>query len=43
LKQAYDRASRPQPLVQPIDWMQNACPARWKSGEEFFEFNWWNE
>ena len=41
LKRAYDRASRPQPLVQPVDWMQNACPTRWKSGEEFFEFNWW--
>jgi alpha-galactosidase len=38
---AYDRASREQPLIQPVDWMQNACPARWKSGEEFFEFNWW--
>ena len=42
LKRAYDRASRAQSLVEPVDWMQNACPTRWKSGEEFFEFNWWN-
>ncbi len=42
LKRAYDRASRRQPLVEPVDWMENACPSRWKSGEEFFEFNWWN-
>jgi len=42
LSRAYDRASRPQPLVQPIDWIENSCPTRWKSGEEFFEFNWWN-
>jgi hypothetical protein len=42
LKRAYDRASRGQTLVEPVDWMQNACPTRWKSGEEFYEFNWWN-
>lgn len=42
LSKAYDRASRPQALVQPLDWMQNSCPSRWKSGEEFFEFNWWS-
>ena len=42
LKRAYDRASRAQSLVEPVDWMQNSCPTRWKSGEEFFEFNWWN-
>jgi len=41
LGRAYDRASRPQLLVQPIDWTENACPTRWKSGEEFLEFNWW--
>ncbi len=35
LKRAYDRASRGQPLVEPVDWMHNACPTRWKSGEEF--------
>jgi alpha-galactosidase len=42
LSRAYARASRPQRLVQPLDWIENACPSRWKSGEEFFEFNWWN-
>jgi len=41
LGRAYDRASRTQPLIQPIDWTENACPTRWKSGEEFLEFNWW--
>jgi len=42
LGRAFHRASRPQPLAKPLDWMQNSCPTRWKSGEEFFEFNWWN-
>ncbi len=42
LTRAYDRASRDRPLVEPVDWMENACPTRWKSGEEFYEFNWWN-
>jgi alpha-galactosidase len=41
LQVAYDRASRPQPLVQPLDWINNSCPTRWKAGEEFLEFNWW--
>ena len=41
LRLAYDRASKPQTLIQPLDWMNNSCPTRWKSGEEFLEFNWW--
>ena len=41
LSRAFHRTSTPQPLVKPLDWMQNACPTRWKAGEEFFEFDWW--
>jgi alpha-galactosidase len=42
LRAAYTRAAKPQPLIQPIDWLNNSCPTRWKAGEEFLEFNWWN-
>jgi alpha-galactosidase len=35
VRDALARASRPQPLLQPGDWMQNTWPSTWSPGDNF--------
>jgi hypothetical protein len=43
LRDAFTRASRPQPLAEPLDWMLASCPARWNCGSKILEWDWFNE
>jgi alpha-galactosidase len=40
LREAFAIASVPQPLGEPLDWMESTCPRRWRFGNETVEFNW---
>ncbi len=43
LRDAFTRASHPQPLAEPLDWMLTSCPARWICGSNILEWDWFNE
>jgi len=40
LREALAKASQPRELVEPLDWMQNTCPQRWKIKGKIRTFNW---
>lgn len=40
VKQAFARAARVQPLGEPLDWMTNSLPAKWKLNNSVVDFNW---
>jgi alpha-galactosidase len=40
LKTAFDLASKPQPIGQPLDWLESVCPRHWKLGSKSVEFAW---
>jgi len=42
LREAYARASYPQPLAEPLDWMLTSCPTRWNCGGEIHEWDWFH-
>jgi alpha-galactosidase len=41
LAQCFAQASQPQPLAEPLDWLDNISPARWRLGDETHIFNWY--
>ncbi len=43
LKEAFEYASQPQPLGEPLDWLDTPCPRRWKLRGEIVEFDWLND
>lgn len=40
IKACFATASKPLPLAEPLDWMTNAYPSKWKLNGETVEFNW---
>jgi alpha-galactosidase len=40
VKQAFAQAARVQPLGEPLDWMSNPQPRRWKLNGSIVEFDW---
>jgi len=40
LKEAYAIAAVPQPLGEPLDWMNTLTPQRWKLMGKTVEFRW---
>ena len=40
IKRCFRLASQEQDIGEPIDWMENPTPQRWKFGEEVVQFNW---
>ncbi len=40
LTQAFARAAQPQETGEPLDWMQTACPRRWRFGEDTVTYDW---
>ncbi len=40
IKKCFDLASREQPIGQPLDWMTNPRPAKWRLNGREVEFNW---
>ncbi|HEY0074214.1 MAG TPA: hypothetical protein VGB77_08940 [Abditibacteriaceae bacterium] len=43
LRDAFALAAQPQPAAEPLDWLNNTSPRRWKFGEETVTFNWFDE
>ena len=43
LKKALEFASRPQPVGEPLDWLDSDCPHRWKLRGKTTEFSWMGE
>ncbi|MHB1317574.1 MAG: alpha-amylase family protein, partial [Anaerolineae bacterium] len=42
LRSAFGSASRPLPLAEPMDWLVNTCPGRWKLGPDIVTFDWFS-
>ena len=40
LTDAFALAAEVQPPVEPLDWMQNTCPRRWRFGSEERTYDW---
>jgi alpha-galactosidase len=40
IKQAFENAARLQPTGEPLDWMTNITPAKWKLNNRIVDFNW---
>jgi alpha-galactosidase len=40
LRDAFRQASAPQPLGEPLDWLDTTCPTRWRFGESVAEYRW---
>lgn len=40
VKNAFTRAAEVQPLGEPLDWMTNTQPAKWRLGGEVVTFDW---
>jgi alpha-galactosidase len=40
LKEAFARAAQPQPVPEPLDWLETVCPRRWRLGGRTVTFDW---
>ncbi len=40
IKQCFADASKPQPVGEPLDWLTNPFPAKWKLDNKVVDFNW---
>ncbi len=40
IKQCFSDASKLQPIGEPLDWLDNPYPAKWKLDNKVVEFNW---
>jgi alpha-galactosidase len=43
LKAAYAVASQPQPVGEPLDWLETTCPQTWRLGSETVTFAWYGD
>jgi len=42
-KEAFALAAVPQPLAEPLDWLETTCPRRWRLGGREVAFEWTGE
>ncbi|HEY4289641.1 MAG TPA: hypothetical protein VGN00_21215 [Puia sp.] len=40
VKKCFELAARPQPLAEPLDWLTNQRPAKWKLNGRVVDFDW---
>jgi len=40
LREAFLRASKPEPTAEPLDWMDSSAPRRWRLGAETVTYDW---
>jgi alpha-galactosidase len=40
IKESFTNAARSQPIAEPIDWLTNPFPAKWKLDSQVVEFDW---
>jgi alpha-galactosidase len=43
LRDAFHTAAEPQPLCEPLDWMETTCPSVWRVRGETVQYNWFEE
>lgn len=43
LREAFAAASRPQPVGEPLDWMDTTCPRSWRLGGQRVTFDWYGD
>ena len=41
LREGFTRASRRQPTVEPLDWMSERCPCRWRFEDDERTYDWY--
>ncbi len=42
LREAFARACVPQPVPEPLDWLETNTPARWRFGRETLSYDWYS-
>jgi alpha-galactosidase len=40
LRRAFSLAATPQPMAEPIDWLDSTCPSRWRINGEIVHYDW---
>jgi len=40
IRDAFTRASKVQPDAEPLDWMENLTPAKWKLNGQELDYKW---
>jgi alpha-galactosidase len=40
IKQSFSRAAKVQPLGEPLDWLTNPLPSKWKLNDRIVDFDW---
>jgi alpha-galactosidase len=40
IKQCFAKAAKVQPIGEPLDWLTNPLPARWKLDNRVVDFDW---
>ncbi|HYJ63747.1 MAG TPA: hypothetical protein VEV62_08390 [Parafilimonas sp.] len=40
IKQCFADASKPQPIGEPLDWLENPFPSKWKLDNKIVDFKW---
>lgn len=40
IKKCFEISSKEMPVAEPLDWMDNAFPTKWKAGSEILSFDW---
>ena len=43
LKVALAEASQPQPVAEPLDWLDTTCPSLWRIGDEMVRYDWYSD
>ena len=40
IKQSFSEAARAQPIAEPVDWLTNPLPSKWKLDSQVVDFDW---
>jgi alpha-galactosidase len=43
IRNAFAAAARPQPLAEPLDWLETTTPSRWRIDGRVVEYDWYGE
>jgi len=40
IKDCFAKAAKPQPIAEPLDWLTNSLPSKWKLNNRMVDFDW---
>jgi alpha-galactosidase len=43
LHAALSAAARPQPIAEPLDWLDTTCPQMWRLGDQTVRYDWYDD